>query len=143
MEKYKIAVTQKLFSQKLRFKDETHKSFPPWHEQEVRKILIRYSDPVKVESERSYSQIGIKSHGKGIFHKEPVSGTALGNKRVFWKESRTGHRADDCHGRRTGAGMLDFEAAGEFGFISAESWCWCEVRRMSNVEAGVVSSENL
>ena len=27
-----------------------------------------------------------RSHGKGIFYKEPVTGAALGNKSVFWIE---------------------------------------------------------
>jgi type I restriction enzyme S subunit len=31
-----------------------------------------------------YRQIGVRSHGKGIFHKEPVTGKSLGDKRVFW-----------------------------------------------------------
>ncbi len=39
---------------------------------------------MKVESAQAYTQIGIRSHGKGIFHKEPVTGAELGNKRVFW-----------------------------------------------------------
>lgn len=33
-----------------------------------------------------YTQIGIRSHGKGLFYKEPVAGAALGNKAVFWIE---------------------------------------------------------
>ena len=28
-------------------------------------------------------EIGVRSFGRGIFHKEPIDGTALGNKRVF------------------------------------------------------------
>ncbi|WP_019488072.1 hypothetical protein [Kamptonema formosum] len=32
----------------------------------------------------NYKQIGIRSHGKGIFHKEAVTGRELGNKRVYW-----------------------------------------------------------
>ena len=31
-----------------------------------------------------YEQIGIRSHGKGLFYKEAVTGKSLGNKRVFW-----------------------------------------------------------
>ena len=41
---------------------------------------------VDVEKERMYQQIGIRSHAKGVFHKELVSGEALGNKSVFWIE---------------------------------------------------------
>ena len=33
-----------------------------------------------------YTQIGIRSHGKGLFYKEPVTGDSLGNKSVFWIE---------------------------------------------------------
>lgn len=39
-----------------------------------------------VEADESYSQIGIRSHGKGVFHKESVSGFDLGKKKVFWME---------------------------------------------------------
>ena len=38
---------------------------------------------VVVEPEAEYLEIGIRSFGRGIFHKDPVSGTDLGNKRVF------------------------------------------------------------
>ncbi|MEW6666831.1 MAG: restriction endonuclease subunit S [Thermodesulfobacteriota bacterium] len=47
-------------------------------------ILARTMQPVNVDSENSYEEIGIKSHGKGIFHKAPVLGVELGNKAVFW-----------------------------------------------------------
>jgi type I restriction enzyme S subunit len=39
-----------------------------------------------VDPHKYYEQIGIKSHGKGIFHKDAVTGKSLGNKRVFWVE---------------------------------------------------------
>ena len=42
--------------------------------------------PVEVKPNELYTQIGIRSHGKGIFYKEPVTGSALGNKAVFWIE---------------------------------------------------------
>ena len=38
------------------------------------------------EKEIFYQEIGIRSHAKGIFHKEPVTGKSLGNKSVFWIE---------------------------------------------------------
>lgn len=47
-------------------------------------ILEKVSDPVPIEPAKMYQEIGIRSHGKGIFHKEPVLGSAIGNKRVFW-----------------------------------------------------------
>lgn len=84
LDEYRRSMIQKLFSQEIRFKDSKGKSFPSYQEVEVRKILKRYSNPVVVNLENQYKQIGIRSHGKGIFHKESVSGKALGNKRVFW-----------------------------------------------------------
>ena len=41
---------------------------------------------MEVKPNKLYTQIGIRSHGKGIFYKEPVTGVALGNKSVFWIE---------------------------------------------------------
>lgn len=38
---------------------------------------------VTVDPLETYREIGIRSFGKGIFHKEPVGGEALGAKRVF------------------------------------------------------------
>lgn len=38
---------------------------------------------VEVQADRSYQEIGVKSFGKGLFIKPPVSGAELGNKRVF------------------------------------------------------------
>jgi type I restriction enzyme S subunit len=84
LEDYRKSIIQKIFSQELKFKDDSGKPFPQWKEMEVKKILKRYSEPVIVDSEKYYIQIGIRSHGKGIFYKEPVQGKILGNKRVFW-----------------------------------------------------------
>lgn len=49
----------------------------------VAELLERDSRPVRVESEAIYTEIGIRSHGRGVFHKEPVSGAQIGDKRVF------------------------------------------------------------
>lgn len=55
-----------------------------WQQKRIGKITNRISDPVIVQDEKLYQQIGIRSHGKGIFYKELVTGKSLGNKRVFW-----------------------------------------------------------
>ena len=55
-----------------------------WDIKKVADILERVVDPVDVDPNTYYEQIGIRSHGKGIFYKEAVSGKQLGNKRVFW-----------------------------------------------------------
>lgn len=57
-----------------------------WNVERIDKILQRVRKSVVVEKDKLYSQIGIRSHGKGIFYKEPVSGEVLGNKSVFWIE---------------------------------------------------------
>lgn len=55
-------------------------------EYKLKDILTRVSNPVDVKKDEKYKQIGIKSHGKGLFYKEEVTGKDLGNKRVFWIE---------------------------------------------------------
>ncbi|WP_107111800.1 restriction endonuclease subunit S [Shewanella algae] len=60
-----------------------------WSYRTVAEILEKVSNPVDVDSSATYQEIGIRSHGKGIFHKEPILGKNLGNKRVF-------HIEPDC-----------------------------------------------
>ena len=57
-----------------------------WTEYAIADCLKRVERPVEVKSDEMYTQIGIRSHGKGLFYKEPVNGKALGNKSVFWIE---------------------------------------------------------
>lgn len=38
---------------------------------------------VQVEPDVRYTEIGLRSFGRGVFHKDPVSGQELGGKRVF------------------------------------------------------------
>jgi type I restriction enzyme S subunit len=54
-----------------------------WKKRKISSLLVRSVNPLSVEGEETYREIGIRSHGKGIFHKEPVLGKALGDKRVF------------------------------------------------------------
>lgn len=54
-----------------------------WEIVQLGKVLQRATTAVRVEPGEVYREIGIRSHGKGVFHKEPVQGAALGNKRVF------------------------------------------------------------
>lgn len=56
----------------------------PWKAKAIARVLERRTEPVDVKPDNSYRQIGLRSHGKGIFHKAGVTGEALGNKRVFW-----------------------------------------------------------
>ncbi|MGL5084554.1 MAG: hypothetical protein ACRC68_02345, partial [Clostridium sp.] len=57
-----------------------------WEEVIVSDIFEKIKNSVDVEKETKYRQIGIRSHGKGIFYKELVTGEEIGNKKVFWIE---------------------------------------------------------
>ncbi len=57
-----------------------------WDFHMLGECLSRVEKPVEVKPNELYTQIGIRSHGKGLFYKEPVTGAALGNKSVFWIE---------------------------------------------------------
>ena len=50
----------------------------------IDECLERVECPVDVQADEMYTQIGIRSHGKGLFYKEPVTGESLGNKAVYW-----------------------------------------------------------
>ncbi len=87
---YKKGLMQRLFPRqgesvpRLRFPE--FENTGEWKKQKISALLRKVSNPVEVDPDRMYQQIGIRSHGKGIFHKELVSGKELGNKRVFWVE---------------------------------------------------------
>ncbi|XXT17020.1 restriction endonuclease subunit S [Sorangium sp. So ce429] len=55
-----------------------------WSVRPLGEVLERRSEVVNVETDEHYREIGIRSHGKGVFHKEPITGADLGTKRVFW-----------------------------------------------------------
>ena len=49
----------------------------------LRRVLWRVKRPVLVEPESEYQEIGIRSWGKGIFHKDPLRGAVLEDKSVY------------------------------------------------------------
>jgi len=59
-----------------------------WKVVPTNKVLKPIKKAVTIESTTEYKEIGIRSHGKGIFHKKLVQGNKLGNKRVFWVEEK-------------------------------------------------------
>ena len=59
-----------------------------WDVVSINKVLKPVKKAVNVEPTIEYKEIGIRSHGKGIFHKKLVQGNKLGNKRVFWVEEK-------------------------------------------------------
>ena len=54
-----------------------------WHDARLGDLITRVRRPVEVHPDASYAEIGIRSFGRGVFQKEPVTGAALGNKKIF------------------------------------------------------------
>lgn len=85
---HKQGLMQQLFPQpgqsqpRLRYPEFRHMG--EWVNRKVSKLLKKVAEPVNVEPAEIYREIGIRSHGKGVFHKESITGKELGNKRVFW-----------------------------------------------------------
>jgi type I restriction enzyme S subunit len=50
---------------------------------QVKNIMTLKRRPVFPEAGVGYREIGIRSFGRGVFHKEPVTGDDIGDKRVF------------------------------------------------------------
>jgi len=75
----KQGLMQQLLSGKQRFRGQN----PEFQQITVGEIVEKVSTAVEVDAATHYREIGIRSHGKGIFHKEPVLGAVLGDKRVY------------------------------------------------------------
>jgi type I restriction enzyme S subunit len=54
-----------------------------WREMRLEHLVRRVRRPVVVDPDGVYSEIGIRSYGNGIFHKEDISGTDVGSKDLF------------------------------------------------------------
>jgi type I restriction enzyme, S subunit len=55
----------------------------PWQVCHISELLKRVGRAVETLPSEEYREIGIRSHGRGVFHKPPVLGEKLGDKRVF------------------------------------------------------------
>jgi type I restriction enzyme S subunit len=54
-----------------------------WKKLRIGSLIEEVKNPVDVRDDEEYQEIGIRSHGKGIFHKDPVTGEEIGGKKVF------------------------------------------------------------
>lgn len=54
-----------------------------WKTRKIGGILSRKAEAAALKDDEMYREIGIRSHGKGLFHKEPTMGRTIGEKRVF------------------------------------------------------------
>jgi len=92
--KRKTGLEQQLLTGQVRFKEfikskesvKTKVGHLPvdWELHSIFEIVDRAKKAITPEYETLYREIGIRSHCKGIFHKEEVTGASLGNKSVFW-----------------------------------------------------------
>ena len=67
---------------KIRFKGYTE----DWEQRKCKEIFDKVGKPVNIKEGELYRELGIRSHGKGLFYKDEINGYELGNKRVFWIE---------------------------------------------------------
>jgi type I restriction enzyme S subunit len=54
-----------------------------WEISKLRRILSQKKRPVEVQQDLSYQEIGVRSWGCGIFHKDPLNGALLEEKSVY------------------------------------------------------------
>lgn len=71
-----------MLTPKLRFPQYIDK----WKSYTIKEVFDRVGKPVDVKEGQLYREIGIRSHGKGLFYKDETTMEELGNKRVFWIE---------------------------------------------------------
>lgn len=60
-----------------------------WQFMKIGKLVKRVKRPVEINPDQIYQEIGIRSHGKGIFHKEECLGKEIGTKKIFWVKPNT------------------------------------------------------
>jgi type I restriction enzyme S subunit len=54
-----------------------------WEKYRIGSLIEEVKNPVDVQEDEIYQEIGIRSYGKGIFYKDPVTGEQIGSKNVF------------------------------------------------------------
>lgn len=57
-----------------------------WNLYRIDEVLKRVRKPLEVKPNEKYQEIGIRSHGKGLFYKEFTTIHEIGDKSVFWIE---------------------------------------------------------
>lgn len=50
----------------------------------MREVAPLVRRPVKIEDDQEYPELGVRSFGRGTFHKPAITAVELGNKRIFW-----------------------------------------------------------
>ncbi|MEW5831686.1 MAG: restriction endonuclease subunit S [Campylobacterota bacterium] len=57
-----------------------------WNLHRIDEVLTRVRKPLEVKPDEKYQEIGIRSHGKGLFYKDFTTIDEIGDKSVFWVE---------------------------------------------------------
>lgn len=57
-----------------------------WNLYRIDEVLKRVRKPLEVKPDENYQEIGIRSHGKGLFYKKFTTIDEIGDKSVFWIE---------------------------------------------------------
>lgn len=57
-----------------------------WNNYKIEDMFDRVGTPVDLDDTETYREIGIRSHGKGIFHKQKTTASEIGDKRIFGVE---------------------------------------------------------
>ena len=82
LEQFKKGVTQKIFSLKIRFKQDDGNAYPDWEEKQLSKFLKPAFRKIPKPSE-PYLAIGIRSHCKGTFKKPKSDPNKIAMEKLF------------------------------------------------------------
>lgn len=67
-----------------KFKRISSQSVPaPWNPRRLGDIAPLIRRPVEIDPDATYPELGLRSYGKGTFHKPALPGAEVGNKRLF------------------------------------------------------------
>lgn len=87
LRRHKQGLMQQLFPQE--GETQPRRRFPEFHgaaewvTRKVGSVLVKASQAATIDDNGTYREIGVRSHGNGLFHKQPTTGKAIGAKRVF------------------------------------------------------------
>ncbi len=70
-----------------------------WELRKLRRLITRIERPVEVDPDGEYREIGIRSWGRGIFHKDAVRGALLEDKSVYSIEPGDSFSISFLHGK--------------------------------------------
>lgn len=54
-----------------------------WKPTRLKNLMSRVQKDISLDASRTYVEIGVRSHCRGVFHKEPTTAAEIGEKRVF------------------------------------------------------------